>query len=565
MARLLFAFFIVACFQSFGQPQAIFNADFASREIIIDTLFDTQDPGGIKEPIAFDKTISAIATKAKEKDDNGLEEHLRLEQFRYKLKTDKKQVPYKEYEDLLASFHGKDKQYLKIAATQSFADYLYQERNQYGIALGLYLDAYYAYDKLTELEFPLKNRYLYTLGLVYYQFDDYKNAIYYFKKAYPSNGIIKDEHTGTINALALSYLEIAAYDTALHYFEQLYNYAQKAQSKNWILISRLNIGQTYLKQKNYPAARKEMEFCRQYATANNQKFGMSEAAVELSKIALIQRDYANAALYASEPLALWRNMFGASWHYKRLEARQAYEVLSKLALMKSDYETAYLYKDTFLMMQDSFDKQYNAVQLANAEKKSLIDKYNEEKNELTYKQKREVLVRNGLLVFILLGAIIAVMYVNNQKLKQKQLLSEKLKAEDKLTDFTNVLHQKSQLIDEFAKQLEQYKTRDEDAENDEVLFKLQQSTILTDEEWDNFRILFEQVHKGFLNRLRLKMPDLTPAETRFMVLSKLKLAPKDMANILGVGPSAIRKYRYRLRNKLNLPEDGSIDEVVDMI
>ena len=128
MARLFFTFFIVACFQSFGQPQAIFNADFATREIIIDTLFDTQDPGGIKAPIVFDKTISAIATKAKEKDDNGLAEHLRLEQFRYKLKKDKKQVPYKEYEDLLASFHSKDKQYLDIAATQSFADYLYQVR-----------------------------------------------------------------------------------------------------------------------------------------------------------------------------------------------------------------------------------------------------------------------------------------------------------------------------------------------------------------------------------------------------------------------------------------------------
>ena len=565
MARLFFAFFIVACFQSFGQSQAIFNADFATREIIIDTLFDTQDPGGIKDPIVFNNMIYAISTKAKEEDDNGLIEHLRLEQFRYKLRINKKPVSYKEYENLLASFNSKDKRHLNIAASQSYADYLYQSRQQYGIALGLYLDAYDAYDKLTEQEFPLKNKYLYTLGLVYYQFDDFKNAIYYFKKAYPSNGVIKDEHTGTINALALSYLEVAAYDTALQYFEQLYRYARKAQSKNWILISRLNIGQTYLKQKNYPAVRREMEFCRQYAIANNQKFGISESAVELAKMALIQHDYTNAALYAFEPLALWRNMFGASWHYKRMEARQAYDVLSKVALTRGDYKTAYLYKDTFLMMQDSFDKQYNAVQLANAEKKSLIDKYNEEKNELTYKQKRVVLVRNGLLVFILLGAIIAVMYVNNQKLKQKQLLSEKLKAEDKLTDFTKALHQKSQLVDEFSKQLEQYKTRDEDAENDEVLFKLQQSTILTDDEWDNFRNLFEQVHKGFLNRLRQKMPDLTPAETRFMVLSKLKLAPKDMANILGVGPSAIRKYRYRLRNKLNLPEDGSIDEVVDMI
>ena len=80
-----------------------------------------------------------------------------------------------------------------------------------------------------------------------------------------------------------------------------------------------------------------------------------------------------------------------------------------------------------------------------------------------------------------------------------------------------------------------------------------------------FRNMFEEVHSGFLYKLKHQLPDLTPGEVRFMVLSKLKLSTKEMANILGVGASTIRKYKHQVRNKLGLPEDGSIDEVIDLL
>ena len=91
------------------------------------------------------------------------------------------------------------------------------------------------------------------------------------------------------------------------------------------------------------------------------------------------------------------------------------------------------------------------------------------------------------------------------------------------------------------------------------------SAILTDEHWEEFRGRFEKVHGGYLLRLRTKLPDLSPAETRFMALAKLQLTNKEMSGILGVSPDSIRMMRHRLRRKLNLDEDGSLEEMINSI
>lgn len=103
------------------------------------------------------------------------------------------------------------------------------------------------------------------------------------------------------------------------------------------------------------------------------------------------------------------------------------------------------------------------------------------------------------------------------------------------------------------------------APNTEVLSQLQNSILLTEDQWEQFKFNFDKVHIGYLNRLKDKLPDLTPAETRFMVLAKLKLSNKEMAGMLGVSMQGVRNYKYRLRKKLNLPEDGDIDSLVNII
>jgi DNA-binding CsgD family transcriptional regulator len=65
--------------------------------------------------------------------------------------------------------------------------------------------------------------------------------------------------------------------------------------------------------------------------------------------------------------------------------------------------------------------------------------------------------------------------------------------------------------------------------------------------------------------MRVKLPDLTPAETRLLVLTKLKLSNKEMGAMLGIGYDAIKKTRQRLRKKIDLPEEGGLDKLIAII
>lgn len=90
-------------------------------------------------------------------------------------------------------------------------------------------------------------------------------------------------------------------------------------------------------------------------------------------------------------------------------------------------------------------------------------------------------------------------------------------------------------------------------------------TILTHDDWDSFKLLFDEVYVGFLARLKEHMPNLTPSEIRLLCLTKLNLNTKQMAANLGISPDSIKKSRHRLRKKISLSEDTSLHDVIKFI
>jgi DNA-binding NarL/FixJ family response regulator len=73
------------------------------------------------------------------------------------------------------------------------------------------------------------------------------------------------------------------------------------------------------------------------------------------------------------------------------------------------------------------------------------------------------------------------------------------------------------------------------------------------------------VHAGFLLRLKERFIQVTETDVRLLTLLKLGLNNREMSNMLGVTTEAIKKSRQRLRKKINLPEDQTLEEVVATI
>lgn len=83
--------------------------------------------------------------------------------------------------------------------------------------------------------------------------------------------------------------------------------------------------------------------------------------------------------------------------------------------------------------------------------------------------------------------------------------------------------------------------------------------ILIDDNWSLFKDKFELLHPNFLTLLKTSDFHFTKSEVRFLVLKKLGLETKEIANMIGVSNDSVLKTQYRLRKKL------AIDKTTDII
>lgn len=79
---------------------------------------------------------------------------------------------------------------------------------------------------------------------------------------------------------------------------------------------------------------------------------------------------------------------------------------------------------------------------------------------------------------------------------------------------------------------------------------------------DLFNQKFSQLHKDFYENLKKAHPALTKSELKFCAYLKLNLSGSQIAKIQSVSTEAIRKSRYRIRKKLNLQREDSLEDYI---
>jgi len=183
------------------------------------------------------------------------------------------------------------------------------------------------------------------------------------------------------------------------------------------------------------------------------------------------------------------------------------------------------------------------------------------------------------LLYISIGVLLAIVIalLNSRQLrerklqKQKEMLlhSEKQRAEDQLKssqeqlqEYVHTLRQKAELLEHTEHQMNLMRQHQLPVEDEQDIWhKLHFATILTEEDWTRFKMLFEKVHTGFFLKLKTAYPGLTPAETRLCSLIKLGFSSHEMAAMMGISTMSIKKNRQRLRKKINLSKEQKLEEL----
>lgn len=559
-----------------AQYDFLLHKSYAEKYYPVDSLFFNRM--GDEDSLLFFSRVAQLSAIAVKGEDEELALEAELIRINYYIEGKQQQANLFEQpmQDLMDQADRKEIRQLQVRTRIIMGAFYLTKAQQYGKAFTNYLDAYYLLRDLSAVDFPNKMEIVMIIAAFYYRMGDMANARKYYSEAvsYPST-YKKNLVISPYNTLGLMFREEQQYDSAVYYFRKATAVALTLQDSVWIGIISGNLGITYMQQQRYDEAIPLLQLdIRQSMKARETDNGIN-SMIKLAQIWELKKD-----MNRVEELAIQARQYlpAAKDPYRHLQ--DLYPLLGRINMFRGDSRKAYLYTDSALKVRDSIGRRITALTIARAEQKVELERHNGEIKLREAEKRRMLLIRNGLILLVILIAIISWLAINRQRqrhtdqhkaleAKKKAAESELLSAQKQLDDFTRAAHEKNELVEKITTELEGFKTSrandEQRSRRNELLVQLQQSTLLTDEQWNDFKLIFEKVHTGYLNRLRDKLPGLSPAETRFMALSKLNLSNKEMAGMLGISPDAIRMYRHRLRKKLNLPEDGSLDELVAII
>ena len=409
------------------------------------------------------------------------------------------------------------------------------------------------------------------LGELFYHAREYKQAIQYLKRGliiYDSVPLAPWVRVLTYNTIGQAYQQVGQYDSARHYYNvsmQLAPSLPEPWLTPWRGINPGCIGQLLYLKNDYDSAKMLLRYDYQL----NRIKELNVAAYSLHWIAKInlqegRRD--SALLQIREALGMLQRH--SEFDIQRVNYLQsAYRVAAEVFKSLNHTDSFYYYNTKFMGLHDSLQ-----VVALNSNIKILKARLANDRNarviaSLQREKRLEEQRRNFLIVLIILITIIALLYVNRLRTRhhyREQLAQERKNAaeafaREQLTSFTQNLLEKTKMVEELQQKLN---ARAASAERQELLDNIASLTILTEEDWDRFRSLFEQFHPGFFISMRERVPDISPAELRMAALTRLRLTTNQIASILGISVNSVYKTRQRLRSRLGLDGEANIEEII---
>ncbi len=139
--------------------------------------------------------------------------------------------------------------------------------------------------------------------------------------------------------------------------------------------------------------------------------------------------------------------------------------------------------------------------------------------------------------------------------------------ERELVSFLLQLSQKNELIATTINQLKKI-TSDSPKKTQRRLHNLLEileSASNSPVDWDMVSLQLEKLHPGFLGRLQVKHPNLTPKEKKLSAYLRLDLTSKEVAGLQNVTSKSVEIARVRLRKKLKLTREIRLSRYLEQI
>ncbi|MCE7065028.1 tetratricopeptide repeat protein [Dyadobacter sp. CY326] len=374
-----------------------------------------------------------------------------------------------------------------------------------------------------------------------------------------------------------------AYDSSYIYQELALTEFKKLNDKSQIAYTYSSIGSIYEDQGKFQIA---LKYFLQAQKIIGELSANIELAAVLNNIGDTYRkigNYQQALIYSKKA-----ELLAARLHDNR-QLSSAHRDLAKTFEQLGQFDSAYFYSEKSRI---AYSKSYNtdSEQRLNLLQTVFdVQRKDNEIQQLEDKNRISQILTISVLIISLLATFLGISLLSRQRLKiknskalyetrqqamelelhNKHLHQEGLKAElelrsKELTSLTLNMIKKNELLDELKTKLATIVKDDKRDQRRELkqLVEFIDVNSNQDKNWEDFRIVFEHVHKDFSEKVMKYSAALTATDIRFLSLLKMNLNSADIATMLAVSQTSLRTTRYRLRKKLQLQEDASLQQFV---
>ncbi len=149
------------------------------------------------------------------------------------------------------------------------------------------------------------------------------------------------------------------------------------------------------------------------------------------------------------------------------------------------------------------------------------------------------------------------------ELQNEKLLNEVIYKNKELADASMHLVERGDALVKVKDELQQLYKKTGGNHDVKKAIQLVSDIEKNNSNWEQFSIHFDEVNNGFLNKLKLRFPALTNTDLKVCAYLQLKLSSKEIAQLMNISVRGVEISRYRLRKKLQLTTELSLNDFLN--
>ncbi|MGI9549801.1 MAG: tetratricopeptide repeat protein [Aurantibacter sp.] len=460
-----------------------------------------------------------------------------------------------------------EKDFTYIGSTFFMYAELDLRQGRYNLALKNALEALEQYKKRTKD--PLFVADAYTLiGRVEMQMENYEQSIVNFEKAFEVYQEFEDLiwQTETLRHIGENLMYLNRDDQAIEHLQKSIRMANENNLQLKEASAYNLLGNAHIKLRKFPEALKSLNRSLEVYSKMDNPTEVNKTYSSLGLLYNEMNEPDTALPFLQKAITISDSLKSIS------QSAQAYLTRSRSFTQMQNYKSAL---DDFTKYNAFNDSIFNNTKSQQIEEmRALFDIETKEQQIELQEQEISLLeqkaeINNLQRILMTVGLLLSIIgfYALRQKMKRNKLEKEKVDAElafkkKELTTHALNLARKNETLENLKSKAQELKVSESTASGYNQLIRTINFDLQDDNNWENFSKYFEQVHRNFNSEIKRKYPTITSNELRLMALLKMNLSSKEIANILNISQDGIKKARYRLRKKLDISTDESLQDLV---